>query len=83
MASTDVVTFYDSRQVPGRADDERGMDMIITEEAPHLPDSGSERMLYGHREHRIGDGTHGLVHRSDSNESSPASNESSSAIVRA
>ena len=32
----DVITFHGSLQVPGRADDPRGMDMIVAEEVPYL-----------------------------------------------
>jgi hypothetical protein len=63
LAISDVATFHNSRQVPGRADDERGMDMIIAEELPYLPDAGSQRMSGGDGQHRIGDGAHDLIHR--------------------
>ena len=32
LAPGDVITFHDSFQVPSRADDQRGMDMIVAEE---------------------------------------------------
>jgi hypothetical protein len=43
-APGDVITFHDSLQVPGRADDQRGMDMIVAEEVPYLTDGGRQRM---------------------------------------
>ena len=62
-APGDVVTFYDSFQISGRADDERGMDMIVAEEVPYLADGGGQRMPCGSREHRLGGGAHDLIHR--------------------
>jgi hypothetical protein len=47
LAISDVVTFHDTRQVPGRADDERGMHMIIAEELLYLPDGSRQRMPVG------------------------------------
>ena len=61
---SDVVTFHDSLQVPGRTDNQRGMDMIVTEEVPYLTDSGRPRMPCGSRDHRLGGGRHDLIHRS-------------------
>jgi hypothetical protein len=63
LAISDVVTFHDTRQVPGRADDERGMHMIIAEELLYLPDGSRQRMPGRDREHRIADGAHDLIHR--------------------
>ena len=63
LAISDVVTFHDTPQVPGRADDERGMHMIIAEELLYLPDGSRQRMPGRDREHRIADGAHDLIHR--------------------
>ena len=38
LAPGDVIAFHDRFQVPGRADDQRGMDMIVAEEVPYLTD---------------------------------------------
>jgi hypothetical protein len=46
LAIGDVITFHDRLEVPGRADDERGVDMIVAEEVPYLTDSGGQRMSY-------------------------------------
>ena len=59
----DVVTFHHRHQVPGRADDERGIDMAVVEEVAYLPDSGGQRMPRGGCEHRIGNRTQDLIHR--------------------
>src|SRR6266851_1811129 len=56
LALGDVGTFHDSLQVPGRADDERGMDMIVAEEVPYLTAGGGPRMSCGSRVHRLGGG---------------------------
>ncbi len=61
-APGDVITFHDSFQVPGRADDQRGMDMIVAEEVPYLTDGDGQRMPYGSREHRLASGAHDLIH---------------------
>jgi hypothetical protein len=63
-ATSDVLTFHDSLQVPGRADDQRGMDMIVAEEVPNLINGGGRRMPCGSREHHIGSGACDLIHRS-------------------
>ena len=60
----DVITFHDSLQVPGRADDQRGVDVIVAEEVPYLTDSGGQRMSCGSREHHLGSGAQDLIHRS-------------------
>jgi hypothetical protein len=62
LAPGDVVTFHDSFQVPGRADDQRGMDMIIAEEVPYLTDGGRQRMPYRGPEHRLGHGAQDPIH---------------------
>ena len=64
LAAGDVVTFHDGFQVSGRADDQRGMDMIIAEEIPHLTHGGGQRMSYGSPEHRLGNGAQNLIHQS-------------------
>ena len=64
LAIGDVGTFHDCLQVPGRADDERGVDMIVAEEVPYLTDGGGQRMYCGNREHHLGNGAQGLIHRS-------------------
>ncbi len=64
LALGDVITFHDRLQVPGRADDERGMDMIVAEEVPYLTDGGGQRMSCGSREHHLGSGAQDLIHRS-------------------
>ena len=63
-APGDVATLHDSLQVPGRADDERGMDMIVAEEVPYLTDGGGHRVSCGNREHHLGSGAQHLIHRS-------------------
>jgi hypothetical protein len=63
LAPGDVVAFHDSLQVPGRADDESGMDMIVAEEVPYLTDGGGQRMPCGDREHHLGSGAQDLIHR--------------------
>jgi hypothetical protein len=47
LAPGDVITFHGSFQLPGWADDQRGMDMIVAEEVPYLKDGASERHLGG------------------------------------
>ena len=64
LAIGDVITFHDCLQVPGRADDERGVDMIVAEEVPYLADGGGQRMSHRSREHRLGNGAQDLIHRS-------------------
>ena len=64
LAPADVVTVHDRLQVTGRADDQRGMDMIVAEEVAYLTDGGGQRMSCGSREHRLGGGAHDLIHRS-------------------
>jgi hypothetical protein len=64
LAPGDVVTFHDSLQASGRADDQRGMDMIVAEEVPYLTDGGRRRMSCGSREHHLGSGAQDLIHRS-------------------
>ena len=64
LALGDVITFHDRLQVPVRADDERGMDMIVAEEVPYLTDGGGQRMSCGSREHHPGSGAQDLIHRS-------------------
>ena len=64
MAPGDVITFHDSFQVPGRADDQRGMNMIVAEEVPYLTDGGRQRMSYGNRQHHLGSDAQHPVHRS-------------------
>ena len=59
LAPADVVTFHDSLQVTGRADDQRGMDMIVAEEVAYLTDGGGHAMPCGCREHRLGSGDPG------------------------
>jgi hypothetical protein len=39
-APGDVITLYDSREVPRRADDQRGMNVVVAEEVPYLTDGG-------------------------------------------
>jgi hypothetical protein len=60
----DVITFHDSLQVPGRADDQRGMDVIVAEEFPYLADGRGQRVSCGSREHHLGGGAQALIHRS-------------------
>jgi hypothetical protein len=64
LAPGDVITFHDSLQVPGRADDQRGMDMIVAEEVSYLTDGSRQRMSCGSREHHLGHGTQHPIHRS-------------------
>jgi hypothetical protein len=64
LAPADVVAFHDSLQVTGRADDQRGVDMIVAEEVAYLTDGGRQAMLCGGREHRLGGGARDLIHRS-------------------
>ena len=59
LAIGDVITFHDRLEVPGRADDERGMDMIVLEKIPYLADGGGQRMSHRNREHRLGSGAQG------------------------
>lgn len=63
-AAGDVITFHNRLQVPGRADDQRGMDVIVAEEVPYLTDRGGQIMSYGSREHHLGSVTHDPIHRS-------------------
>ena len=56
LVTGDVGTLHDRFQVPGRADDERGMDMIVLEIIPYLADGGGQRMSHRNREHRLGSG---------------------------
>jgi hypothetical protein len=60
----DVIAFHDSLQVPGRADDQRGVDVVVTEEIPYLTDGRRQRMSYGSRQHHLGSGTRDPIHRS-------------------
>jgi hypothetical protein len=62
LASGEVVTFDDSRKVPGRTDNQRGMDMIVAEEVPYLTDGGRQRMSGGSHEHRLGSSARDLIH---------------------
>ena len=62
LAPGDVIAFHDRLQVTGRADDQRGMDVIVTEEVPYLTDADGQRMSYRGREHRLASGTHDLIH---------------------
>src|SRR6185437_2749293 len=48
-----VTALHDGRQVPGRTDDQRSMDMIIIEELHHIPDRGGRGMRPGGRKHRL------------------------------
>lgn len=64
LAPGDVITLHDSRQVPSRADDQRGVDVIVAEEFPYLADGGGQRMSRGSREHSLGSGAQDLIHRS-------------------
>jgi hypothetical protein len=56
LAPGDVIAFHDGLQVPRRADDQRGMNMIVAEEVPYLTDGGRQRMSDGSREHHLGGG---------------------------
>ena len=58
----DVIAFHDRFQVPGRADDQRGMDMIVAEEVPYLTDGDGQRMSCGSREHRLASDAQDLIH---------------------
>ncbi len=40
------------------------MDVIVAEEVPYLTDGGGQRMSCRNREHRLGNGTQDLIHRS-------------------
>ncbi len=64
LAPGDVIAFHDRFQIPGGADDQRGMDMIVAEEVPYVTDGDGQRMSYGSREHRLASGAHDLIHRS-------------------
>ena len=64
LVTGDVGTLHDRFQVPSRADDERGMDMIVLEIIPYLADGGGQRMYCGNREHHLGNGAQRLIHRS-------------------
>ena len=64
LAPGDVITFHDRLQVPGRANDQRGVDMIVAEKVPYLTDGGGQRMSCGSREHQLGCGAQDLIHRS-------------------
>ena len=64
LALAHVGTFHDRLQVTGRADDQRGMDVVVAEEVAYLTDGGRQRMSYRSREHRLGGGAHDLIHRS-------------------
>jgi hypothetical protein len=64
LAPGDVITFHDRLQVPGRANDQRGVDMIVAEKVPYLTDGGGQRMCCGSREHQLGCGAQDLIHRS-------------------
>jgi hypothetical protein len=63
-APGDVITFHDRLQVPGRADDQRGMDVIVAEEFPYLTDGRGQRVSCGSGEHHLGSGAPALIHRS-------------------
>jgi hypothetical protein len=63
LAPGDVVTLHDSLQVPGRADDQCGVDVIVVEEIPYYADGGGQRSCWS-REHRLGSGAQDLIHRS-------------------
>jgi hypothetical protein len=64
LAVGDVITLHDGFQETGRADDQRGMDMIVAEEIPYLTDGGGCRMPDGSREHHLASRAHDLIHRS-------------------
>ena len=62
LAGADVAPFHHRRQVAGRSDDQRRMDMIVIEKLTDLADGGAQWMPHRGREHRIGQGAHGLIH---------------------
>jgi hypothetical protein len=62
LAPGDVIAFHDSFELPGRADDQRGMDMTVAEEVPYLTDGGRPGMAHGSGEHHLARGTPHLIH---------------------
>jgi hypothetical protein len=62
LVVAEVAPLHHGRQVSGRSDDQRGMDMIVIEKLTDLADGGVQWVPHRGREHRIGQGAHGLIH---------------------
>ena len=57
-----IIALHHGGQPAGRADDQRGVDMIITEEITDLADGGAQRMPERRGEHGLGNGARHFIH---------------------